>query len=396
MSSLDVTDATSQPSDLTEGTLPDGALVDRRYRIVRVIDRGGMATVYEALHTALGKRVAVKVAHPALVRDSALVARMLSEAKTLQAVQHPNVLRVLDCGSDRGQPYIVTELLEGETLRAVFDREVPMELARALSLLAPAFEALACVHDAGLVHRDVKPHNLFVVREGERETLKLLDFGIARSVHDTTRFTTEGALLGTPAYMSPEQCSGERDLTPATDQYSLAVVLYEALTGVIPHDAPTPGLVIAARLSSAAAPLARRRSGLAPAVASVVDRALSRDPSRRFSSITAMREALDVALATQAPRARARHRVLVLVAALAALALGASWMLRRSASHVVVSPRMVSAAMPPSPVSVAAPSEVATAPADARVATPRPAPDRRTRRPAAGDGRMRMNIFREM
>ncbi|MFO0606994.1 MAG: serine/threonine-protein kinase [Polyangiales bacterium] len=395
-------DATTPGDATAEGegdALPAGAVVDRRYRVVRALDRGGMGAVYEAVHVALGERVALKVMHRSPAADGAGAARFLAEGRALRAVEHPHVVRVIDCGNDGGRLYLAMELLEGETLRALLDREGPLDVARAVALVDPALAALERVHAAGLVHRDVKPHNLFIARAGGVETVKLLDFGIARRVADPARFTVDGAMLGTPAYMSPEQCRGDREAGPASDQFSAAAVLHEALTGAVPHAAPTAGLLLAARVTAAPAPVRSLRGDLAPALCAALDRALAPDPARRFPSIAAFRAAIRAALDAPPPR-RSWPAVAASLAVLAALSL--AYARRR---HVTARAQAVSVDVPAPVVSREAPAarpvldaSPAMSPTVAASSPERPPPPERRAPPRrrVSDARLRMPIIRDL
>jgi serine/threonine protein kinase len=201
-----------------------------RYRLERPLGRGGMASVYVARDSELERDVAVKLLAENLSDDSTFRERFVREARLAARLSHPNVVSVYDAGEDGGRPYIVMELVEGETLADLLARgRVPPDQARALALQAA--EGLAHAHEAGLVHRDIKPQNLILRDDG---TLKIADFGIARAA-EATALTQAGTVLGTAAYLSPEQALGEA-VTPAADVYSLGAVLYELLTGQPPFE----------------------------------------------------------------------------------------------------------------------------------------------------------------
>jgi eukaryotic-like serine/threonine-protein kinase len=210
-----------------------------RYRVARVMGRGGMATVYLARDAMLDRQVAVKVLAEHLADDPAFVRRFRREASIAAGLAHPHIVELLDVGDDRGRFFIVMEHVDGETLHDLLEREGPQPAARVAELGRQAASALAYAHEAGLVHRDVKPANLLLRRDG---VLKVADFGIAR-LSDATQITEVGTVLGTPRYVAPEQARGEA-VGPAADVYSLGVVLYELLTGSLPGTAcPVAGAV---------------------------------------------------------------------------------------------------------------------------------------------------------
>ena len=225
------------------------AIGNGRYRVERELGRGGMATVYLAHDESLGRAVAVKVLAEHVAADPALRERFVREARHAAMLAHPNIVQVFDAGEDDGQPYIVMEYVEGETLAGVLRRRRKLPPHEVEVIGAQAAAGLARAHAAGLVHRDVKPGNLLLRRDG---VVKIVDFGIARAV-DGTRLTEHGTLLGTAGYLAPEQAAGQ-DAVPASDVYALGVVLYEALAGRPPrrieslgdvarsHDEPLPAL----------------------------------------------------------------------------------------------------------------------------------------------------------
>ncbi len=254
-----------------------------------------MGAVYEALHAELGRRVAVKVLRPEFSADRVAAERFRAEARTASELRHRNVVEVTDFGDDGGRLYLVMELLEGESLQALLDREGPLDEDVALKLVDPVLSALAWAHARGVVHRDVKPDNVFLARiPGESEPVaKLLDFGIARGARaDGVKLTQTGVMLGTPAYMAPEQAWNSAPLTPAADQWSAAAMLYEMLSGRIPHQCDALSELVARRVSQDPDDLASLRPSLSPKLCAVVMRALSRDVSARFPSIEDFAEAL--------------------------------------------------------------------------------------------------------
>jgi serine/threonine-protein kinase len=291
-----MTDATD---DSTRAELAPGDLLAGRYEVVRKLGEGGMGAVYEARHTGLGRPVAVKVLRAAFGGDRTAVERFRKEARVLATLRHRHVVEVSDSGEDAGRLYLVMELLDGESLQARLDREKTLAPADAVAVLDPVLRALGWAHAQGVVHRDVKPDNVFLARmPGEREpSVKLLDFGIAYALGGAgPKLTQTGAIVGTPAYMAPEQVWAAGPVTPAADQWSAAAMLYEMLAGVIPHDAPSLQEVVVRRVSQDVADLASLRPALPAALTVAVMRALAREPAARFPSADALREALHAAL----------------------------------------------------------------------------------------------------
>ena len=218
-----------------------GRLLDGRYQITERLARGGMATVYRGVDTRLTRTVAVKVMHVGLGDDAEFARKFDREARAAARLAHPNVVAVFDQGSDvieghGSRPYIVMEHVDGYTLRDVINREAPMLPLRALEVIEPVLAALAAAHDAGLVHRDVKPENVLISDRGQ---IKVADFGLAKAISSQTSTATQGLLIGTVSYLPPELVvSGHADAR--SDVYSAGVVLFELLTGRKPHTGDTP------------------------------------------------------------------------------------------------------------------------------------------------------------
>jgi serine/threonine protein kinase len=233
-----------------------GHTLDEKYRLEERLGIGGMGTVYRARHLLIDRPVAVKVLNQRFVEDEAARTRFRREARAAGRLQHANAVTVTDFGeSHDGYVYLVMELLEGRTLRDILAKEAPLDAARAVSLMMQISAAVAAAHDAGIIHRDLKPANIFIVQRAEvPAVVKVLDFGIAKLAAESLdedepmTLTQIGAMIGTPRYMSPEQCDGA-ELTPAADVYSLGVILYEMLTGTVPFSGSTP-LAIAMKHTS--------------------------------------------------------------------------------------------------------------------------------------------------
>jgi serine/threonine-protein kinase len=280
-----------------------GQVLDGRYRIVQRLARGGMATVYQAVDTRLTRTVAVKVMHVGLGDDVEFARKFDREARAAARLSHPNVVSVFDQGQGvldghTVRPYIVMEYVDGPTLRDLIVDEAPMTPARALEVLEPVLAALAAAHDAGLVHRDVKPENVLISDRGQ---IKVADFGLAKAVSSQTSTATQGLLIGTVSYLPPELVvSGRADAR--SDVYSTGVVLFELLTGRKPHTGETPIQVAYAHVHndvpapSAVAPAA----GIPPYVDALVLAATAREASARPHDARV--------LLTQVRRARAALR----------------------------------------------------------------------------------------
>ena len=252
-----------------------------RYRLVRRIAAGGMGEVWEADDTVLGRRVALKFLVAELAADDRATRRFVREARATARLAHPNVARVYDFGRDGGAPFLVMELLEGETLaRRLADGPLPP--AGAARVAAAVADALDAAHQRGIVHRDVKPANVMLTPSGE---VKVMDFGIAAAA-DETHSTTGSGMYATVAYVSPERVAGE-PATPASDLYSLGAVLYELLCGRPPFSARTPALVARAHLHDRPAPVRQLAPWVPRPLAEAAEAALAKDPARRPSSAAA-------------------------------------------------------------------------------------------------------------
>ena len=262
---------------------PVGSLgPEGRYRLVQRIGVGGMGEVWEADDTVLGRRVALKVLVQELADDARATKRFVREARATAKLTHPNVARVYDFGRDRGLPYLVMELLEGDALA---DRlaDGPMSPAEAARICAAVADALEAAHSRGIVHRDVKPGNVLLTPAGE---VKVMDFGIAAAA-DEGHSTTGSGLYGTAAYISPERAAGQA-ATPAADVYSLGAVLYELLTGRPPFIGDSPVLVVRAHLHERPRPVRELAPWVPARLADACEAALAKDPAQRPSSAAAL------------------------------------------------------------------------------------------------------------
>jgi serine/threonine protein kinase len=265
-----------------------------KYRVVRVIGSGGYGAVLEAENLRTTRRVAIKVLHgAALARPSTAMKRLHNEARAAARLSHPNSVDVLDLERDAdGTLYFVQEFLEGESLYARMQREGCLGWRDACDVMLPVMSALAEAHRKGIVHRDVKPENIFLSRPAPGVMVpKIIDFGIARLAGDRERLTLVDRVVGTPMYMSPEQATGERDLDGQTDVWAVGAVLYELLTGASPFTGSSVSSVLDAIAAGAVTPLRLKRPEVAADVAAVVERALTRDRTRRYATMNDLLQA---------------------------------------------------------------------------------------------------------
>jgi len=266
-----------------------------KYEIVRVIGVGGMGCVYEAQHSLLRKRVALKTLHPQLTAHFDFRARFLREGETLARIRHPNVVDISDVGVHDGLTYLVMEYLEGESLFALLGRERFLDERRIANLMLPLIDGLGAAHAAGVVHRDIKPENIFLARDAKGEIRpKLLDFGISKveGTPASMALTSGGGVLGTPLYMSPEQARGSASVDWRSDQYGLGVVLYECATGALPfHHAALLDQMNAIVSGVYEHPCAVRPE-ISDALAELIIQAMALDPAGRFDPLDALGRAL--------------------------------------------------------------------------------------------------------
>lgn len=318
-----------------------GETVASRYRVLRLIGTGGMGEVFEAQDHERRERVALKILHPR-IRDPTQIKRFLREAKVAAALESHHTVRLLDSGVDpgSGRHFISTELLQGDDLAALMGPDgLSEELVTRIAV--QCCEGLGHAHQAGIVHRDIKPKNIFVANDGSLRIVKIVDFGIAKlqpraSGLGSSRLTETGSLLGSPSYMAPEQAAGERSIDARADVWSLGVVMFEALTGNTPHGAETVGELLLEICGTPAPPIRDVAPHVSEALAAVIDRALRLDREERYESArelgAALRELLpgdatitEALLTTErdtaSPTSRNRAPLVLAVCLVAALAI---------------------------------------------------------------------------
>ena len=273
-----------------------GEVVGGKYRIVRLLAKGGMGVVYEAQHTVVRRRFAIKFLRRDLSERRDILTRFQHEAEAAGALENHNVMAAIDFGiSDDGAPYIVMEYLVGESLASLLERDGRMPISRAADLIAQAGRGVAAAHEIGIVHRDLKPYNLFVCRrEDGTDLLKVLDFGVAKlqAIDEASAATRTGMVLGTAAYMSPEQARGDKTVDSKTDVYALGAILYELVSQKRPHPGDSQNAILHHISTQPPVPLESVQPDLPPEFADVVKRAIASDPAIRPASADALVQAL--------------------------------------------------------------------------------------------------------
>jgi serine/threonine-protein kinase len=269
----------------------EGAIVDGRYRIERRIGSGGMADVYCAHDSQLGRQIALKVLHRRFARDAEFVERFRREASAAAGLQHPNVVGVFDRGEFDGTYYIAMEFLPGRTLKELIRDESPLDQLRAIDYAIQILGAASFAHRRGVIHRDFKPHNVIAADD---DRLKVTDFGIARA--GASEMTETGSIMGTAAYLSPEQAQGQRVGAPS-DLYSIGVIVYEMLTGRVPFTGESAVSIALKHVSEEPPPLRQLRPDVHPRLEQAVGRALLKDPAQRYGSADEFIAALEQARA---------------------------------------------------------------------------------------------------
>ena len=275
-----------------------------RYQLLEPLGRGGMGTVYRARQVQLEKLVAVKVLDPLIASGQAGVTRFLREARAAAKIRHPNVVEVFDVGFDEGAVFLAMELLEGQDLAALLRSRSGLPLHEVVEILAPVLAGVRAAHEAGVVHRDLKPSNIFLARRGRtRREAVVLDFGVSRVLLDDelglTPVTASETMLGTAAYIAPEQAKQARLADERSDQYSLGVILYECATGARPFAGQSTYELLHSIATATVCPPSQHNPALPPAFDELVLRTLARDPEQRFEDLDDLARAL---MAFAAPR----------------------------------------------------------------------------------------------
>ncbi|HET6978035.1 MAG TPA: protein kinase [Pyrinomonadaceae bacterium] len=278
-----------------------GATLAGKYRIDARLNEGGMGTVYRGTHVLMDKTVAIKVLRPALAADEKIVARFSREARAASRISHPNALSVTDFGEDEsGHVFLVMEFLSGKTLKQVIRDDGPLPLARVVDITRQVGDALNAAHEQGVVHRDLKSDNIMLVDTMAGDHAKVLDFGIAKINEPDgnpvdTALTAPNLVIGTPQYMSPEQCSQDGEIDARSDIYSLGVILFEMLVGHVPFSGDSPTMVMMKHLQEPVPSVLEERSDVPASVARVVARAMAKVRDNRYQTVAELIEDLTIA-----------------------------------------------------------------------------------------------------
>jgi serine/threonine-protein kinase len=337
------------------------------YRVVALLGEGAMGSVYRAEHPVIERKAALKVIHPQHARNPEIVGRFVDEATAINRVGHQHIVEVTDFGrTPAGDFYFIMEYLEGRSLADAIRQDGPFAPRRALKIAAQIADALAASHGSGVIHRDLKPDNIFLVdRDGDADFVKVLDFGLAKLVHEhapARHQTLRGTVMGTPFYMAPEQCDGRGALDARADVYSLGVVLFEMLAGRAPFEGRDFGEVLMKQMTAPAPAVSSLVPTIPEAIDRVLERALAKRADDRFASMELFRAALlqcqagggapsplaapaDVAL-DRVPRSAARRTVAVAALAGLLVAGSAAALTRR---RLQVGARPATAAAAPTP-----------------------------------------------
>ena len=282
--------------------LPPGTIVDGRYTVVNRLGSGGMADVYCAEDQQLGRRVALKVLYDRFAEDEEFVERFRREASHAAGLNHQHIVAVYDRGEWEGTSYIAMEFVDGRTLKQVIQAEAPMDPVRAIDLITQVLRAARFAHRRGVIHRDLKPHNVIV---DDEQRAKVTDFGIARA--GASDMTQTGSIMGTAQYLSPEQAQGH-GVTPQSDLYSIGICLYEMLTGKLPFEGDSAVAIALKQVNEAPVPPSHYNRAIPAPLEDAVLRALAKDPGERFADadafIAALEEAKEQILAGNAPPAQ--------------------------------------------------------------------------------------------
>src|ERR1044071_2578030 len=283
-----------------EGDSLIGTTLAGKYRIDARLNEGGMGTVYRGTHVLMDKTVAIKVLRPSLAADEKIVARFSREARAASRISHPNALSVTDFGEDEnGTVFLVMEFLSGRTLKQVIREEGPLPLTRVVDITRQVADALHAAHEQGVVHRDLKSDNIMLLDTMTADHAKVLDFGIAKiNEAEGTRdsgLTAPNLVIGTPQYMSPEQCSQDSEIDARSDIYSLGVILYEMLVGHVPFSGESPTMVMMKHLQEPVPSVLEERDDVPASVGRVVARAMAKVPRDRYQTVAELVEDLTIA-----------------------------------------------------------------------------------------------------
>jgi CheY-like chemotaxis protein len=298
--------ARSLPLGLERGETYSGAVLGGRYRVGALIGVGGMGSVYEAERVDLAQmRVAMKILHPSIGARADLVMRFRREAETIAAIDHPNIVRILDFQTHQGEPaFLVMERLHGEPLGDAIARDGRFSAERAAFVASQVLSALSAAHASNVVHRDLKPDNVFLITmSGLRDIVKLLDFGVAKLMNARVneKLTQTGSVLGTPAYMAPEQARGA-SVDHRSDLYAVGCMMYEALTGSPPFTAENYNALLFEIQKGVPTPLEVLSPDVDPALVAIVNRAMAKNPTERYQTAEAMESALALWVAPNSAR----------------------------------------------------------------------------------------------
>lgn len=285
--------------DLHQTGVAVGDVLAGKYKVDQVLGAGGMGVVVRATHQILNSKVAMKFLLPEYVNNTGIVERFLREARAAVSIKNPHVAGVIDVGTlESGSPYIVMEYLQGRDLADVLENEVYMrDVHRAAKLILQACEGLAAAHANGIVHRDIKPGNLFITNASDgSEQVKVLDFGISKSGTEMNNLTRTGAVMGSPMYMSPEQMRSTRNVDQRSDVWSLGVVAFELLTGRLPYEAETMTELVAMVLENDPPRTRELRADVPPALDDAVAGALTKNPDKRYRDVAEFAQDIAVAM----------------------------------------------------------------------------------------------------
>src|ERR1700752_2770847 len=312
-----------------------GAILAGKYRIDARLNEGGMGTVYRGTHVLMEKTVAIKVLRPSLAADEKIVARFSREARAASRISHPNALSVTDFGEDEsGHVFLVMEFLSGKTLKQAIRDEGPLPLARVVDITRQIGDALNAAHEQGVVHRDLKSDNIMLVDTMAGDHAKVLDFGIAKinepEGNVDTGLTAPNLVIGTPQYMSPEQCSQDGEIDARSDIYSLGVILFEMLVGHVPFSGDSPTMVMMKHLQEPVPSILEERSDLPASVAMVVARAMAKVRDNRYQTVAELIEDLTIAAGMTI------HRIAPVTAPAAAIDTSEAARIRDDADEITV------------------------------------------------------------